>query len=212
MSASSQEHDWHQERQLAEARMAELIAFYRELMEMYGYYIQIKAAIGQFHEWMSGQLSGSTTRSHSLYFGQGDPNLPEARFQYVRTFGEVIDAAVSDGPLEVAHRRSVIVFLVASWEDSYRTRIAKELGLAKNGLKSDVFYDLNKYRQAILHARGTLRTEPRALQIFRKGDQVALTDEHMHQVFRALMEELGRISREYYGIDAQFIFDTPLNN
>ena len=161
---------------------------------------------------MSGQLAGSTTRSNSMFFGQNDPNLPEARFQYVRTFGELIDDSARDGPLEVTHRRSVIVFMVASWEDSYRTRIAKELGLAKNALKSDVFYDLNKYRQAILHAGGTLRTEPRALRLFRKGDQVALTHEYMHQVFRTLMAELNRISREFYGIDAEFMFDTPLSS
>ena len=212
MSASSQEHDWHQERQLLEARLAALVAFYRDLMEMYGYYVQVTAAIGKFNEWAIRQLSGSTTRSHSMLFGRGDPNLPEARFQAVRTFGELIDSSVSDGPLEVTHRRSVIVFVVASWEDSYRARIAKELGLAKNDLKSDVFYDLNKYRQAILHAGGTLRTEPRALRLFRKGDQVALTEEHMHQVFRTLVDELNRISREFYDIDAQFMFDTPLSS
>ena len=179
---------------------------------MFGYYIQVKAAIGQFHNWVSGMVSDSTTHSNSLSFGQTAPNLPDARYQYKRTFGEVIDASASDGPLEVTHRRSVIVLVVASWEDSYRTRIAKELGLKKNDLKSDVVYDLNKYRQAILHAGGTLRTEPRVLQHFRKGDQVALTHEHILQVFRTLMDELNRISREFYGIDAQFMFDTPLNN
>ena len=212
MSASSQEQDWPQGRQLLEERMAELIAFYRELREIYGYYIQVKAAIGQFNKWMSGQISGSTTRSNSLFFGHDDPTQPGAKIQYVRTLGELIDASTGDGPLEVTHRRSIIVFTVASWEDSYRPRIAKELGLAKNDLKSDVFYDLNKYRQAILHAGGTLRTEPRALRLFRKGDQVAFTHEHMHQVFRTLMDELNRISREFYGIDTQFVFDTPLNN
>ena len=190
--------------------MEELAAFHRELIGTYGYYFQVNTGIRAFRLVLTKELWEDAEDTSPVRFGTGDPTKPGASYQYEKPFSEVVADFSPNGLLEVVLIRSVIVLVVASWEDNYRHRIAKEAGLRhKNDLKSDVFYDLNKYRQAILHAGSTLRVEPRALSIFRKGEQVALTSEHMGQVFRTIVDELNRMGEELHGHNPGFRFDLP---
>lgn len=192
--------------------MEELARFHRELTDTYGYYAQVNAAIGFFRDYLNDLPAGSLSADSPVLFGVGDPNRPDASYQYRRTVSEVAADLSPNGRVRAVHLRSVIVLVVALWEDSYRGRIARELGLRdKNVLKSDVFRDLNKYRQAILHAGGTLREEPRALRIFRLGEQVLLTTEHMEQIFSTVVDELNKIREEHYGQCPKFRFDAPLH-
>ena len=124
------------------------------------------------------------------------------------TYGSVRGAPGNRRP----YRESVIAFSYALWEDQYRGRIAHECKLAnKNKIKSDVFYDLNKYRQAILHSGGRLAAEPKVIRFFNRGEEVLLTDDHMYELFSLLVGELNRLGREYYRQDPQFSLDRPLN-
>ena len=108
------------------------------------------------------------------------------------------------------HRRSVIVVLVASWEDRFCKRIADECGIAKDDVTSDLFHDLNRYRQAILHASGKLREDAKLLRFFRREDRVALTEDQMDSIFRMIIDELNRIGTEFYDSNPGFDFDKRL--
>ena len=100
----------------------------------------------------------------------------------------------------------------ALWEDEYRKRIATECGLkCKNDISSDVFHDLNKFRQAILHAGSRLDEETKAIHFFRKGDTVAFTENQMTELFAAIIEELNRIGNEYYNMNPGFSFKQALD-
>ena len=192
--------------------MKELTHFHDEILDIYGYMVQVGAAIGKWQKLLSAQIaSRQTTLRNTMFFGNSDPNTPGAKYQYKRTLRDLIDASSKTGITSVIHRRSVVVLVVASWEDRYRKRIADECGLAKNDVTSDVFHDLNRYRQAILHASGKLQKEPKALRFFRKGDEVALTDDQMDSIFRNLIDELNRIGTEIYGKNPRFSFDKQLN-
>lgn len=193
--------------------MKELIHFHDEILDIYGYMVQVGAAIGQWQKLLNAQIAPrQTTLRNTMFFGNSDPNTPGAKYQYRRTLGDLIDASSKTGITSVIHRRSVVVLVVASWEDRYRRRIADECGLTKNDVTSDVLHDLNRYRQAILHASGKLQKEPKALRFFRKGDEVALTDDQMDSIFRNLIDELNRIGTELYGKNPHFSFDKQLNN
>ena len=192
--------------------MKELANFHQELLDTYGYHLQVGIGINLWHRMLNQQIgAGSTTVSSKISFGQSAPNDPDAKYQYARTFGELSDASAPDGTISVLHRRSVITLIVASWEDEFRNRIAQECGVEKNDLQSDVFHDVNRFRQAILHAGAKLDVEPKALGIFHKGDEIALTGPHMDLIFRALIDELNRIGRVHYGKDPGFNFDNNLN-
>ena len=109
-------------------------------------------------------------------------------------------------------RNGVIALTYALWEENYRETIAKECGLAcKNEVLSDVFQDLNKYRQAILHRGGRLDRELVKMGVFAKGDVVSFTKDQMRDLFAQLIEELNRIGEEYYGQDPGFTLDKPLH-
>ena len=193
--------------------MKELANFHDELIDIYGYMVQVGAAIGQWHKILATQVNSRRTRpTNTMFFGSDDPSAPGAKYQYRRTFAELIEASAQKGITSNVHRRSVVVLVVASWEDRYRKRIAEECGVRKNTLTSDLFHDLNRYRQAILHAGGKLREEPKALRLFEKGDEVTLTNDQMDTIFREIIDELNRIGTELYGKNPRFSFDKQLGN
>ena len=195
--------------------MNELASFHREIAGIYGHYIQTRFALLQFYYSMRKLVDGPGPITGPSPFSFGphrDPNLPDASKRYETTAGNLIAASEFNGSLHTTLRRNVVVLIVASWEDGYRGPIANELGLDKIELTSDVFHDLNKYRNAILHASGELRSEPKVLNFFSRRDQVHLTHEHLERIFEVIVDDLNRIGREYYNSDPKFVLDIPLNN
>ncbi|MCY4521639.1 MAG: hypothetical protein OXC13_12780, partial [Caldilineaceae bacterium] len=158
--------------------MKALIEFHDDLVDIYGYTAQIETAISTWRDWMNQQVNngGGTTLSNTLSFGNpGDPNLPDAKYQYRATLGDLISASGKSGRTSILHRRYILVLVVAAWEDGYRPLIARECNMDKNDVQSDVFHDLNKYRQAILHRSNRLGSKPKALPYFKEGDEVSPT-------------------------------------
>ena len=121
--------------------MRALRDFHDEVVDIYGYLLQVNAAIMQWHKFLNDRIAeNQTTPQNTLFFGKGDPNKPDSTYQYHRSFADLIAASTKGGTTSVMHRRSVVVLLVASWEDRYRALIARECGLTeKDDLKSDVF-------------------------------------------------------------------------
>ena len=172
-----------------------------------------------FHDVLSGVGAESELNmSQRVKFGKGSPNNPGAKYQYTKTYGQLIATFTRDGPHFQLHRKSVITLAYALWEDQYRQRMAEECCLVndkgdvdKNKIESDVFQDLNKYRQAILHGSGKLDREPKVIRFFKKGNVVSFTSNQMHELFSILIEELNRIGETYYGENPRFSLDKPLN-
>ena len=162
--------------------MNALIGLYEELLAIYGYEIQMSAALHQWHGFLKklsktkGKHRGSTKK---LFFGSGAPNDPNAAYNFVGTFSRLTSASEKNGVNAAITRRSVIALAYSLWEDRYRRKVAEECELSgKSDVDSDVIHDLNKYRQAILHAGGRLDREPTVIKFFRRGEQVSLTDDH----------------------------------
>ena len=183
-----------------------------DVIEIYGYGIQVIGALLIWHDFLRKQISSGTKKSNRMFFGKGDPNLPGAKSQYQRDYGYLLDSSVNNGPLSVTHRRSVVTLLYSDWEHKHRPEIAKELGFEKSQeLESDVFQDIGVYRRAILHRGNKLQKDPEVFRFFGKGEGVSLTSDHIDTIFRGVVDELNRIGREYYGTDPQFSFDQPMN-
>ncbi len=195
--------------------MQALMDLHDEIIAIYGYYLEIGGAILQWRKFLKDVVASSdqTHLGSKLSFGRDNPNEPDAKYQYVRTFEYLINSSEKDSTNSYIHRRSVIALAYAIWEDRYRNRIAIECNLAdKNEIKSEVFYDLNKYRQAILHGSGKLDKEPKIIHFFKKGEVVSLTDQQMYELFSILIEELNQLGKTYYHQDPQFNLDKQLNN
>ncbi len=184
-----------------------------DVIDLYGYKLQVAIAISLWHnELRRLTSSGTTTRSNQVFFGQDDPDQPGAAYQYRRDYGFLLDASASDGMNPVIHRHSVVVLLYAMWDDHHRGLIAKELGYKdRDDLESNVFQDIGLYRHAILHRGNKLQKEPQVFSFFKKGEVVSLTNGHVDTIFRRVVDELNRLGRDHYGTDPQFSFDQPMN-
>ncbi|MCY4613337.1 MAG: hypothetical protein OXB94_06935 [Nitrospira sp.] len=191
--------------------MQALINLHNELIALYGYQLEISAALGQWNKFLKSLQN--RTPNQRIFFGTDDPNTPSAKYQYAQSVAYLIHASEKNGINVNRHRQSVVTLTYAIWEDQYRKRIAYECGLSnKRDIKSDVFQDLNKYRQAILHAGGRLVREPNVIHFFKLGEEVLLTNEHMNELFAILIVELNRIAKTYYRQDPGFSLNKPLNN
>ena len=131
--------------------MKALRAFHDNVVEIFGYLMQVHAALVFWREFLNGCIRDGSSPNKTIFFGNRGPNKPDPKYQYRRTFAELIKDMGRNGTTSIVLCQSVVVLLVASWEDHHRALIASECGLQRNDLKSDVFHDLNRYRQAILH-------------------------------------------------------------
>ncbi len=181
--------------------MSALNEYYEELLSLYGLLCETGAASNKWREFLESTTSSASTANMQgrVFFGRQDPNESDAQHQYSRTMAELISNSQKDGSNQKAIRRMVIAFAYALWEDEYRTKIANECDLPdKRDVKSEVFHDLNKYRQAILHASGRLDREPNVMEYVRKGEIVELSEEQIYDLFKTLINELNYLSATYY--------------
>lgn len=89
--------------------------------------------------------------SKTVHFGDGDPNDPNTRIKLSINIGEFKSRIRRDGyDLKLASNLCLVA-LYQLWEDEYRDKIAKEVGLIKNSLTLDIFGDIRIIRRSIIH-------------------------------------------------------------
>lgn len=152
---------------------------------------------------------GLTTTTNRLSFGQDDPNDPSATEHYNITFGELLDRTDPACHVAKAARARLIVFAYTLWEHVYRPAISQECGLQR--VDNDAFGDLRHYRNAILHNKGILEHDTKALTVFGKGDAIEPTNDELHNVFKQLVLALNDVGLRYYGEDPGFEWERRLN-
>jgi hypothetical protein len=96
----------------------------------------------------------------------------------------------------------MVALLYGAWEDNYRQKVASSLGHSdKNALKSDLFQDIAKLRQAILHNQGEATEEAeraKVLHWFQRGDEIYISPDRTRQ----LLDEIDAYVTELYGIQS----------
>ena len=184
---------------------------YEELIAFYGYEQESKMAALTCTKWLEASLPGVERDAEISLGGKQDPNDPDAKYEYKKTYGELIDALARDGSHATFRRRGLIALIYALWEHRSRELIAQECSRAKNDVKSVVFQDLGKYRHAIVHSGGKLGKEPKIVCFFRKGDVVSLTQGHIQKLFSILIGELNRIGEVYYKENPRFSLKKSLH-
>ncbi len=191
--------------------MEALREFHRDVVDIYGYGLQVSAALAQWHQIFANQISrGYTSADKELLFGKGNPNNPDAKFVYRKTVGHLMSASDTNGRTTMVHRRNLIVLLSAAWEDRHRYKIAEDAGLSnERELKSDVFRDIKLFRNSITHG-GKIKNHPRVFCFFEKGGLVIPTKGHVDVIFRESVDELSRIEKKYFRVGVHFNFETSL--
>ena len=173
-----------------------------ELIDLYG-----EDQIAGFAAMTAGKvvrswLNERSTIGNRMSFGEGDPRDPETVADYSVTLGELLTRYEVAGRHSKATRARLIVFAYTLWESVYRKAVSEECGIDR--VESDEFGDLRRYRNAILHNRGRLQTNTKALTVFAKGDRVEPTADQLRAVFKQLVAGLNDIGTRYYGEDPGF--------
>lgn len=97
----------------------------------------------------------------------------------------------------------MVALLYGSWEDKCREKFALALGHSKKSdLQADVFGDLCKLRNAIVHNHGIATQDvesAKVLRWFRRGDSMFISHEHVDRLF----DHLDACITQLCGISAQ---------
>ncbi|MDE0343017.1 MAG: hypothetical protein OXK82_07610 [Deltaproteobacteria bacterium] len=193
--------------------MQALKSLYDELVDLYGYQLQMNLSISEWHKLLDGLgKKHATRRDNRVTFGEDDPNDPNATYKFSARYGSMLDANSPNGSNAQLMRCGVIVLAYSLWEDHYRGRIAAECGLqGKNDIESEVFRDLNIYRRAAVHTGRILRDRPKVLPFLSKGAALRFSPADMQRLFELLIDELNRLGRDYYHTNTSFSLSRTLN-
>jgi hypothetical protein len=121
-----------------------------------------------------------------LYFGEGDPNTPEARAYGAWRLSEVIKETQPGGALDARLTQQWVVALFTAWEHEFRPRLAKAHGCDPDELLYDIWGDLRLIRNDIVHHHGIAQAKNtgrcRALRWYQPGDVVLLRARHFAEL------------------------------
>jgi hypothetical protein len=127
----------------------------------------------------SEQFMDQQSFSHAF---SGDQHTPE-KLLHRTTQGEFKHRTTLRGLDARLLGYMMIALLFGYWEDEYRGKFAHALGHAnKNDIKADLFGDLCKLRNAVVHNRGIATQDvedAKILRWFKRHDQMFISSEHV---------------------------------
>lgn len=147
----------------------------------------------------------------TVFIGDTGPDEEGARYQHRAPLRDVAQRWAPNGMIETQVRNATIVFLCSYWEDRYRAEIASAAGLkSKNDLRSEVFHDINKLRQGIIHAGAKLDRKLTTINHISIGDKINFSGKEFRALFEAVFEELNNIARNVCGDHLGLSVDTAM--
>lgn len=124
-----------------------------------------------------------------LIHGKDSPTGGEAL--HMSTLEDRLAACETGGRNEISLSNLCIISIYTFWEDRTRREIAKALGLDSSGVLSDLFGDIAKMRNVILHAGGVMDERARTLKVlkwFSPGETVLVDRDKLHQMIGFIRE------------------------
>jgi hypothetical protein len=140
-----------------------------------------------------------------VYASYEDPTQPDVILNRIIRASDYIAVNSEGGSNAQQHSQAVLVFLFTYWEDEIRPRLAASRGVELNEICSDIMGDLRILRHAILHAKGTLRTDEhkrlkKLKDMFVADQPIHISYENMHQIFVLIKQDCERMLLEWLGV------------
>nr|VFK46138.1 MAG: hypothetical protein BECKTC1821D_GA0114238_102820 [Candidatus Kentron sp. TC] len=135
-----------------------------------------------------------------------DPSQPDVIHNRIVRADDYLKANSSGGSNEQQHARAIIIFLFTYWEDEIRPRLAASKAVSVSEVCSDIMGDIRILRNAILHAKGIIRsTEHRRLRVlnsmFPSDMPIHISYEDMHRLFVLIKQDCSRLMLEWLGVN-----------
>jgi|KBSMisStandDraft_5_1062788.scaffolds.fasta_scaffold227373_1 hypothetical protein len=120
---------------------------------------------------------------------------PQERYLHTETQGE-FKKRMSWGDKNHNYvGNSFIISIFSYWEDHYREKIAKSIGVDKIELKEPIMGDIRRFRNSIIHHRSIALQEIEkceVMRIFKEGDLIKFTDKQILEIVDHINDYLDR--------------------
>jgi hypothetical protein len=135
-----------------------------------------------------------------------DPSKPDVIHNRIVRADDYLSANSLDGSNTQQHSQAILVFLFTYWEDEIRPRLAKSMGVSKDGIRSDIMGDLRILRNVILHSRGVIGEDKhKGLSLlgdmFPVDQPIHVSYENMHKIFVLIKQDCARLLLKSLGIE-----------
>lgn len=144
------------------------------------------------------QHSGSTENPDpKIFIGAKAPDAAGSPTDHLWVRRSELEAAADPhGQTPVTLAQQWIVSTYHRWDDVHRPHMAKLCGVQLNNVTSDVFGDLRRFRNDIIHHKGVASADlpPKTvvLRWFRVGDVIDCNDEHFAELMTKLSVNVSR--------------------
>lgn len=174
--------------------------FWNQVDEIYGTFLDstssyhaFRARIVELQGSRSTQVGKTIDELDTLrwIYGKGPPTNPTSQTRHIITQGELKSRLDKNGHNTLFLANLCVVAIYQYWEDHYRSKIASELGIQANDLKSDLLGDIRRIRIAIVHHGGTAKSDIekcKVLKWFGTGDPIVIDEDRMYEIVLAIRD------------------------
>lgn len=141
----------------------------------------------------------STLDNILFFYGDGDPNEPSSIELYRCTQGELKARNSTEGDNFVFIGNMALISIYHYWEDCYREKIAQELGITKDKLKSDIIGDIRLLRISIVHHRGIALQEVencKVLDWYKENDKIFISKNQLEGILILIYKYLNDLQNK----------------
>jgi hypothetical protein len=166
---------------------------------LYGYGCEVSLANSRLNSLFKSSVSakGPTTASTRFFFGRGDPNDTEARYQYSPEMGWLIAKTERNGLNDTLSYSLCAVYLYTVWDHSLRPAIARAEGVAVETILHPAIGDLRLIRNAILHREHVLDGDLEFFSFFKRGDVVTLDADLFYEILKGVFSGICSLAESF---------------
>jgi hypothetical protein len=145
------------------------------------------------------KLSVSELDKRKLTYGVGHPGKEGTYILHETTQKGFKDRNSKGGRNYITIGNMCVSQIYQIWEDDFRGRIAKSLGLIKNDIQSDIFGDIRLIRNSITHHRGIALKEIsrcKLINYFLVNDSIEFTEKQIEEIIYHVKLEIDKMKNE----------------
>lgn len=175
------------------------------LHDLYGFYIDMTQGFRFYREHLLKNLllesKSLSTKSSNVIVSNSSPDDPDALILNVSSINTICERNQTEGTNVARARDHILTMILEHLNHDIRHAIANLLGCKEsNDITADIFGDVNKIRNDILHSRGKADRSTKGIIIkFQKGDRIVITQEIFDTIFTEIFNYFNKLSLEVTG-------------
>lgn len=175
------------------------------LHDLYGFYTDMTQGFKFYREHLLKSLllqsGGLSSISSDVIVSNSTPDDPNALILNESSINDICERNQAEGANFARARDHVLTMIMEHWNHDIRHAIANLLGYKNSDeVNADIFGDVNKIRNDILHSRGKANKSTKGIIVkFQEGDRIVVTQEIFDTIFTEIFNYFNKLSLEITG-------------